>query len=289
MQTQKNKLDFKDQNIYIGLDVHKNSWKVTVMAEKIVYKTFSQDPNPEVLYQYLQNNFPGATYHSAYEAGFSGYWIHNKLKSLGIKSMVVNPADIPTTHKEKIQKEDARDSRKIARSLQSGDLTAIYVPNLKTLEDRGLIRMRSALVKDLTRNRNRIKSFLYFHGIDIDKSFSGNHTRWSGRFVKWLEELNLQQPSAKQTLDALIVASKNLRTSVLEITRKIQQLSKTESYCENVLLMQSVPGIGLLTAMMILTAERMKLLVILLQEDIRCCGVPSLKVRGLPYAMTRHC
>ena len=89
METQSNKLDFSDQNIYVGFDVHLKSWKVTIMTEKVTYKTFSQDPKPEVLYQYLKRNFPGGNYHSAYEAGFCGYWIHNKLKSLGINSVLL--------------------------------------------------------------------------------------------------------------------------------------------------------------------------------------------------------
>ena len=88
------------------------------------------------------------------------------------KIYVVNPADIPTTDKEKVQKEDKRDSRKIAKSLRSRDLAPIYVPSTKTLEDRSLVRTRSMLVKDLTRYKNRIKSFLYFHGIEIPASFS---------------------------------------------------------------------------------------------------------------------
>jgi len=252
MQTQRNKVDFKGQNIYVGFDVHLKSWKVTVMTEKLTHKTFSQPPKPELLHQYLKNNFPGGTYHSAYEAGFCGYWIHNKLKSLGVNSIVVNPADIPTTDKEKVQKEDCRDSRKIARTLRSGELTPIYVPSLKTLEDRGLLRMRSTLVKDLARNKNRIKSFLYFHGIDIPESFA-NQTRWSKPFVKWMEELSMSHQSGKQAIQAIIVASKNLRQSVLEITREIKALSKTESYSDNITLLRSIPGIGLLTAMMILT------------------------------------
>lgn len=49
-------------------------------------------------------------YFSAYEAGFSGLWPHYKLTELGINNIVVNPADIPTTQKEKVQKEDKRDS-----------------------------------------------------------------------------------------------------------------------------------------------------------------------------------
>lgn len=252
MQTQKNKLDFAGQNIYVGFDVHLKSWKVTIMTEHITHKTFSQSPQPELLYQYLKKHFPGGTYHSAYEAGFCGYWIHNKLKSFGINSIVVNPADIPTTDKEKVQKEDCRDSRKIARSLRNGDLPPVYVPTLKTLEDRSLLRTRSMLVKDLARNKNRTKSFLYFHGIEIPASFSAQ-ARWSKRFVNWLNNIDTLEPSGKQSLQAIVASSTNLRLSVLQITRQITLLSRTEAYAEQVVLLRSIPGIGLLTAMAILT------------------------------------
>ena len=87
METQINKLDFTGQNIYAGFDVHLKSWRVTIMTDYLTHKTFTQPPSPEVLHQYMKKNFPGGTYHSAYEAGFCGYWIHNKLKSLGIKSL----------------------------------------------------------------------------------------------------------------------------------------------------------------------------------------------------------
>src|SRR5271155_5210155 len=97
MENRSNKLNFNGQNIFVGVDVHLKSWKVTIMTNEIIHKTFSQPPQAKVLYQYLEKHFPGATYHSAYEAGFCGYWIHNQLASLGIHSMVVNPADIPTT------------------------------------------------------------------------------------------------------------------------------------------------------------------------------------------------
>src|ERR1035437_2784442 len=252
MQTQNNKLDFSGQNIYVGFDVHLKSWKVTIMTKELTHKTFSQSPKPELLNNYLVKNFPGGTYHSAYEAGFCGYWIHNKLKSLGINSIVVNPADIPTTDKEKVQKEDARDSRKIARSLRSGDLIPIHVPCLKTLDDRSLMRTRSALVKDLVRNKNRTKSFLYFHGIDISESFSGQKV-WSKRFIDWLGKIEMSEKSGKDALNAIVGASTDLRASVLRVTKQITELSKTIEYQEQVTLLKSIPGIGLLTAMTILT------------------------------------
>lgn len=127
--------------------------------------TFSQDPCPQTLYNYLINNFAGANYFSAYEAGFSRYWTHYKLCSLGISSIVVNPADIPTTAKEKVQKEDARDSQKIARCLKNGELAPIYIPSLESLGHRGLLRLRKTVVNDTTRVKNRIKASLHFNGI----------------------------------------------------------------------------------------------------------------------------
>ncbi len=73
MGTQINTLDFKGQNIYVGIDVHLKSWSVAVLSETSVMKKFSQSPNPKALYKFLVTNYPGAEYRSVYEAGFCGF------------------------------------------------------------------------------------------------------------------------------------------------------------------------------------------------------------------------
>ena len=253
MKAQVKQIDFTGQNIYAGFDVHKKSWKVTIMAEDVYYKTFTQPPNPEILYNYLKNNFPGGNYHSAYEAGFCGFWIHDKLSSYGIKSIVVNPADIPTTNKERVQKEDKRDSRKIARSLSSGTLIPIYTPSIQTQKNRSLMRTRAMLVKDFVRYKNRIKSFLFFYGINIDEAFADPKKHWTQRFMSWLESLEIDGGSGKESLQVLISECKNLRTTILKVTKQIRELSQSATYQEEVYLLKSVPGIGIITAMTILT------------------------------------
>jgi transposase len=253
MQTQSNKIDFNGQNIYVGIDVHLKSWKVTIMTERLPFKTFSQDPKPEVLHHYLTRNFPNGIYHSAYEAGFCGYWIHNKFTALGINSIVVNPADIPTTDKEKVQKADKRDSQKIAKALRSGDLKGIHVLASKTLEDRCLVRTRATIVQDLTRNKNRIKSFLNFHGIEMPEKFKLMQHHWSKRFVEWLRSIEMSEQSGKKSLNLYIDEAEHLRLTILQATRGIRELSETEQYADQVRLLRGIPGIGLLTAMIILT------------------------------------
>ena len=109
------------------------------MSEATQLKRFSQSPDPDALYAHLVRNYPEAEYHSVYEAGFCGFWIHYRLVGLGIHNIVVNPADVPTTTSEKLRKTDAVDSAKLARSLRAGELKGIYVPGSESLETRSLI------------------------------------------------------------------------------------------------------------------------------------------------------
>ncbi|MEA4841123.1 MAG: hypothetical protein VB110_08985 [Bacteroidales bacterium] len=48
MPTQMNNLNFEGQNIYAGFDVHLKDWKVTILSEEMMLKSFTMPPNPEV-------------------------------------------------------------------------------------------------------------------------------------------------------------------------------------------------------------------------------------------------
>jgi len=245
-------LDFKGQDIFIGLDTHLKNWRVSIMVNESPFKTFSQDPRPERLKNYLAKNFPNANYHSAYEASFSGFKNHRDLLNLGIKNIVVNPADIPTTDKERKQKEDSRDSRKIAKQLSQKDLKAIYVPEIEIEGDRSFIRYRKTLTKEIARTKHRIKSQLYYFGIEIPTKFSEKNY-WSKSFTSWLQELDLPTESARMTLNGHLEMAEMLRKKQLSTNKEIRKLSEKKIYKENYNLLISVPGIGSLTAMIILT------------------------------------
>ena len=254
MQTQRTQLDFKGQNIFVGMDVHLKSWTVTILTEELTHKTFNQPACADTLCNYLKRNFPGGSYYSVYEAGFSGFWTHYKLKEMGINNIIVNPADVPTSQKEHLQKDDPTDSRKLARSLRAGELSGIYVPDGSTLEDRSLIRMRATLVKDMTRFKQRIKSFLYFYGVPFPPQFEKSGSHWSKRFMKWLtQEVSLQHDSGNQTLKILIQEAEQQRILLLDVLRKIRLLSRSEKYAANVALLRTIPGIALITAITFLT------------------------------------
>ena len=254
MQVQRKELNFKDQNIYIGIDVHKLSWTVCIFSDHLEHRKFQQPPSVEALTTYLHRNFPGANCFSVYEAGFCGFHVHAKLQAAGINNIVINPADVPTTHKEKANKTDKRDSRKLARSLRSNELEAIHIPTRKTQEDRALVRMRFTIRKDLSRIKCRIKSLLNFYGIEHAEQFSSRGTHWSGRYMAWLKTVPMQHESGQAALQLLIAEAEAIRKILLPVNRKIRTLSQTEFYAGNFELINSVPGTGLITGMSFLTA-----------------------------------
>ncbi|MBN2424920.1 MAG: hypothetical protein JXR46_03495 [Calditrichaceae bacterium] len=106
MRTQNRSLNFSGQTFYIGLDIHKRKWVVTIRNNKTELKTYSMDLFPEQLKQSMSKHYPGGRYVSAYEAGYFGFWTHRKLTQLGFKNIVFNAADKPTSHKEKVVKTD---------------------------------------------------------------------------------------------------------------------------------------------------------------------------------------
>ena len=49
------KIDFSEQNLYIGLDVHSKSWHVTVVSQSLCLKSFTAPPSQESLSHFLRD------------------------------------------------------------------------------------------------------------------------------------------------------------------------------------------------------------------------------------------
>ncbi len=250
MQTKDKTLDFTGQPIYIGIDVHKNSWKASIYSSHTFQKTLIiQRPFVNNLVKYVKTKYPNGEYQCAYEAGFSGFWAQEQLQAQGLQTIVVNPADIPTTDKERQFKNDKRDSKKIALTLRSGELEGIYIPGKQAQKDRSTVRARSQVAKNQRRVKNQIKSTLHFYGLEIPEDFSERY--WSRKFVVWLEKISNE--NELEGLELLIEEHLVLRKLELKAIRVLRELSKQERHAELTKLLNSVPGVGLLTMMLLIT------------------------------------
>ena len=108
--------------LYIGIDIHKRSWKIHCSTDLFSGKSISMEPYPELLQKYVLKHFPDFQVSVAYEAGCCGYYAHRCFESYGWSYMVVNPADIHRKGKEKYTNTDRIDEQLISRELKDGRL-----------------------------------------------------------------------------------------------------------------------------------------------------------------------
>ncbi|NTS39760.1 transposase [Flavisolibacter sp. BT320] len=150
------------KHLFIGLDVHKKSWSVTLQEGRTVLKRFSMAADAEALVHYVQKKYSSYSVECCYESCCVGYHIYRALNAVGWKVLVVNPGDIPRINKQSSSKTDAIDSRYLCQQLAAGHLRGIYVPDEKQEQFRSLFRRRNDLVKNLRRIKCHIKSMLLY-------------------------------------------------------------------------------------------------------------------------------
>jgi len=252
MHRQYSHSNFSGQDVFVGIDMARKKWQIAIYLGDAFHKSFPVDPSAKAVEHYLLRTFPGARYHSVYEAGYFGYQAHHDLVSLGIDNMIVNPADVPTSDKHRRTKNDRVDANKLGRELLKGGLRPLYIPERVAIEDRALVRMRSTFVRKQTRCKNQIKAALAFFGFplppeDIIERY------WSRAYIRWLEGLHFEHESGHQAFHTLLGELLSLRTTITELTRQIRHLAREDRYRSRVLLLCRIPGISMMGAMIFLT------------------------------------
>lgn len=238
-------LDFDNTDFYIGIDVHKKSWKISVNLKDKHLKSFSMDPSPKTLAAFMQKNYPYGIYHSVYEAGFCGFHIHEELTKLGFHNIIVSAADVPSSSKERAFKTDAIDCMKLARELSNGKLKCIYIPDKYSQEFRGLVRRREDLTHRQSNIKKKIKSCLMFYGIETPDEFS----HWSGNYINWLKTIHLRYKVGDDNLAILLeelsFTKKLISTTLKSIRREYKSNNELKKLID---LLTTIPGIGFITA-----------------------------------------
>jgi transposase len=168
--------------IHLGMDTSKDRIAVAMLGpgqerpgtdvifndEELVRRWFARFPDPSQL-------------RTCYEAGPVGFGLYRLLRSMGIACEVVAPALIPRAPGDRV-KTDRRDSIRLVRLFQAGQLVAIHVPTPAEEAVRDLCRARADLVDDRTRTRHRLSKFLLRHDrIWRDTGWTVKHEQWLSR------------------------------------------------------------------------------------------------------------
>ena len=231
--------------LWIGIDFHKKTWKVHFRSEDFSGNPFSMEPLPDVLHSKVEKEYLGYEVHVVYECGCFGYWAHRKFLDYGWNSIVVNPADIPRMSKDRFEKTDTIDARKLSKYLKAGLLRSVTVPDVKRQQLRSLFRRRVQLVKNIRSVKVMLKAQLMFFGIKIPPQL--DNASWSQSFRNWVKDLDWKHQTAQQMMMSNINQVEYLHYEINNVTNQLRTYCR-EHYKFQYNLLRTIPGVGPLTS-----------------------------------------
>lgn len=232
--------DYKGKTVYLGIDVHKATYSITAICDGAIVKRDKLKASPQGFVDYCHRYFAGAYMKSAYEAGFSGFYLHRFLINNGIENIVVHAASIEISSRDTV-KTDRRDSLKIATQLSTNRLRPIYVPSEEREDKRNLIRLRENIVRQKTRTSCQLKSLLQLHNL-----YSESKTqRVSRKWVEGLKDLKVPK-NLKYCIEQYSLLWFAFDCLLKRIDKKILEEMALETELREIYC--SAPGIGVKTA-----------------------------------------
>ena len=147
-----------------------------------------------------------------FAAGPCGFWLYDRLIEDGIETIIVPPSLIPIESGNKV-KTDKRDSRKLARLLESQMLKRVYVLTEEDRADRELLRTRRQVLEHRSDVARQIKSKLLFHGIASPCSTK----TWTQGYLRWLKELTFERKVLRMSFNFLVELYDYLTAQLIQL------------------------------------------------------------------------
>jgi len=232
----------KNNSIFVGLEDSKKTWKVCVRSERMIVHETSMPTEYENLRNYLKNRYPGCKVRVMYEAGFQGFWLHDRLEADDIDCIVTPPNKVTQEKSNKV-KTDKIDARRLAKNLENMDYVSCHVPDKERREDRQISRTLDQVQKMITATKGRIRMFIYQHGLHENLPLG----EWKPSDYTKLKELKLSY-ALQVSLDVHLKLLDELVNHRDHLLKELKALSKKERYQELVHYKKSCPGVGWLSA-----------------------------------------
>lgn len=240
-------------NLYVGIDVHKETVTVAVLPEgaeePTVVKTL---PNRS---RRLRRFFDrlvrdGGEIRACYEASGAGYVLQRQMRAWGHSCEVVAPSLVPKRPGHQ-RKYDRWDATELARYYRAGDLVVIRVPDEASERDRDLVRCRGTFHQEVVRAQHYVLKFLRRRGLIYREG-----SNWTQKHFQWLHGL-----LREEVLEAEDAAVLREYLALLEYTRgrrdeldgKIEEMALRPAYRDAVERLACYRGIRTHSAVVLTT------------------------------------
>ena len=237
----------KMMKISIGVDLHKSQFTVCFLSEDRKVEKTDMFSTRETGYEdflsrcneYLEK---GYELRAAVESTGNARYFRNKVLTNGIEVVVVNTLKFKVVN-ESVKKTDKHDARTLAEFLEKDMLPEAKLCSQESEDLRRILKTRTIIVRSLVSIKNQIHGMLLGYGIETKQGQLQSKIERQ-RILSGLED--------HKSFGNAALAVKPLFDTIDQFSMQVKKLEKTLeemiSDDEDVELLRTIPGVGLITA-----------------------------------------
>lgn len=227
-------------NMYLGIDLHKKTSAWVLMDDKknVVWKNTVACHPSDISASVAKLPVPAREIKVAIEPVCGWRWVTKQLEDEGLEVRIAHPQKMRLIAESK-QKTDMNDARMLADILRAGMLPESHRIADDVYELRVLIRERGFLVSKRTDVKNRLHGLATAEGVLLDHGNNPLHK--AGK--KWIKE------GENEIMQELLAVIDEMNGHIDILTQKIE---KTAREMPQAKLLQTMPGIGPITALTVI-------------------------------------
>jgi transposase len=231
---------FENKDIYVGIDVHKKRWVVTVRTYDLELKTFSMQAVAEQLEKFFVENYKNALLHIVYECCFSGFWIYDYFHNKGY-DIIVTPTN-RIYRDGSIVKTDKIDSRKLAFQHSRGLLRQVKVPTEKLREYRSIFRIYD---KEKMREGQLLRQIRCILEV---RNHPLKWEKWNKQFIEKLKEIKFQEDIFNKKFEQLLREYEYVKEQIIDTEKRIKEIGGDQQLGEKIKRIEKINGIGIISS-----------------------------------------
>lgn len=224
---------------YVGLDVSMKTTFISIVNQekKIVFES-EVSTDPDAIFSAIKSTKLDVE-NCAIESGSISHWLVQELLKRKIPIICVDARKMSKVLSININKTDKNDARLIAEALRCGFYSEVHQKTQEDAEMKILIGTRRTLIEVSTKLKNTIRGHLKIFGIRLG-------TCSNNKFENLVQAVLKNKPEVVQiAIKSLLETFKRTNNEIESLEKKITEMAKED---EDVKLLTTIPGIGIITA-----------------------------------------